>query len=262
MNSINAKGQRPPSWRDFLESGIERCQSNKSEMSKILRSGDYLTCCQIIKYKLAHDWVPFVEEKFLQPMFKHNKTHELIFKLDSPIVLTPNFDKIYDNYAVSQTSNLIKIKKYHDDDLARSLRGGEKQRLILKIHGCIDTPDRLVFTREDYADIRNKFANFYRAMDALVLTHTFLFIGCGMNDPDLSLILEQYARSFGSAPPHYITFSGKVTEEYKNMIEKNYNLRLLKYSSNDDHKELQDSLESLVKAVNSKRDDLSTSQLW
>lgn len=262
MNSENAAGHRPPSWAEFLRRGIEKCNGSHSEMNRLMKAGDYLSCCQIIKYKLGHDWVPFIEECFLTPKFKHSSLHELILSLDSAIVATPNFDKIFDNYAASQTQNLLKIKKFYDDDIPRVLRGGKEQRLILKIHGCIDTPDKLVFTREEYADIRNKYANFYRAMDALVLTHTFLFVGCSMNDPDLALLLEQYARSFGSAPPHYVTLSGKKSNEYVRMIESNFNLRLLPYSAADGHKELLDSMENLRDQVEEERTKLATSTLW
>ncbi len=262
MTSVNAAGQRPPSWKGFLEEGIARCTGSKTEMKRLLKNGDYLGCCQLIKYKLDHDWVPLVEQQFLNPQFLPNKLHEAVFSLDSSIVLTPNFDKIFDNYAAAQSQNLLKIKKYYDDDIPRVLRGGGNQRLILKIHGCIDTPDKLIFTREDYADIRNKNANFYKAIDALVLTHTFLFIGCGMNDPDLALVLEQYARSFGAAPPQYAALSGKISSEYKRMLSSNYNLKVLEYSPAHDHRELLDSVLALVDLVDAERAKLADSTLW
>lgn len=262
MNSVNAAGVSPPSWTNFLTKGIARCTGSKAELNKLLKNGDYLSCCQIIKYKLDHDWIPFVESSFLTPQFKHNNLHSAIFSLDSSIVLTPNFDKIFDNYAATQNQNLLKIKKYYDEDIPRVLRGTGQQRLILKIHGCIDTPDKLIFTREDYADIRNEHANFYRAIDSLIFTHTFIFIGCGMNDPDLSLILEQYARSFGAAPPHYVTLGGKITPEYQKILSSNYNLKVLKYNTSNNHQELLESVQHLASLVEAERSKLSSSTLW
>ncbi|MBB3567202.1 SIR2 family protein [Rhizobium sp. BK491] len=262
MNSKDQHGNSPPNWSRFLEDGIAKCAGSQTEMKRLLRSGDLLTCCQIIKHKMGHDWVPYLEECFLAPQFSHAPMHEEILRLDASIVATPNFDKIFDNYATATTGNLLKIKKYFDDDLPRVLRGGERNRLILKIHGCIDTPDKLVFTREDYADIRNRHANFYRAMDALILTHTFLFIGCGMNDPDLSLVLEQYARSFGAAPPHYFAVSGKRTPEFASLLERNFNLRLLPYSAADGHEELLESMRDLNNRVEQRREKLAESNLW
>ncbi|MHA6160283.1 SIR2 family NAD-dependent protein deacylase [Pseudomonas sichuanensis] len=264
MGSTNVDGERPPSWKSFLEEGINLCPAPLKEMRDLLKNGDYLSCCQIIKYKLDHEWIPFVEKKFLTPAYQHNPLHEAIFSLDSAIVLTPNFDKIYDNFATRQSNNNqnLKIKKYYDEDIPRALRGNGKQRLILKIHGCIDTPDKLVFTREDYADIRNANANFYKAVDSLIFTHTFIFIGCGMNDPDLALILEQYARSFGAAPPHYVALSGKATPEYKRMLSNNYNLKILNYSASNNHGELLESILKLSELVEQERVKLAQSTLW
>ena len=262
MNSVNAAGLKPPSWKAFLINGIARCTGSHTEMNRLLKNGDYLSCCQILKYKLALDWVPFVEEQFLNPRFQANDLHRAIFALDSSIVLTPNFDKLFDSYASAQGQNLLKIKVYYDEDIPRVLRGGGNQRLILKIHGCIDTPDKLIFTREDYANIRNRNANFYRAIDALIFTHTFLFIGCGMNDPDLALVLEQYARSFSAAPPHYVLLGGKITAEYERMMANNSNLKILKYSVANEHRELLDSVNDLGALVEAERAKLVASALW
>lgn len=262
MTSVNAAGLSPPSWKDFLIAGIAICTGSKTELNRLLKNGDYLSCCQIIKYRLDHDWVPFVERSFLTPQFRPNELHSAIFSLDSSVVLTPNFDKIFDGYASTQNQNLLKIKKYYDEDIPRALRGTGHQRLILKIHGCIDTPDKLIFTREDYADIRNEHANFYRAIDSLIFTHTFIFIGCGMNDPDLSLILEQYARSFGAAPPHFVTLGGVITPEYKRLLSSNYNLKALQYNSANSHQELLESVKQLAILVDAERSNLSTSTLW
>jgi len=262
MTSVSATGEKPPSWKAFLEDGINRCTGNRSEMKRLLKNGDYLSCCQIIKYKLGPDWVSYVEKRFLNPQFQPNDLHRAVFSLDSSIVLTPNFDKIFDTFASTQSQNLLKVKKFYEDDIPRVLRGGGNQRLILKIHGCIDTPDKLVFTREDYANVRNLNANFYRAMDALIFTHTFLFLGCSLRDPDLSLVLEQYARAFAATPPHYVALGEKVSQEYNMMLGKNYNLRILPYSTANDHKELLDSVKDLATLVELERERLAASTLW
>lgn len=262
MNSKNDKGKSPPSWKYFLEQAIIKCGGPQRELKKLLSAGDYLSCCQIIKYKLGHDWVPLLEDTFLHPKFQPASIHEEILKLDSSIVITPNYDKIFDNYAQKATGNLLKIKKFYDGDIPRVLRAGPDQRLILKMHGCIDTPDKLIFTRQEYADARAEFSNFYRAIDALILTNTFLFVGCGLSDPDISLMLEQYTRAFGSAPPNYFTTSERRSSEYESMISDNYNLKIIRYSSNDGHAELLQSIKELNFFVEDKRRILAESNLW
>lgn len=262
MNSVDDLGNRPPSWHSFLKEAIARCDGSKKEMNAHLKRGDLLTCCQLIKYRMGnHDWINFLEEKFFNPDYKPAKIHELIFKLDSNIVITPNFDRIYDRYAHGKEQQL-KIKTQDADDIVRAMRGSEKQRLILKIHGSIETPDKVIFTREDYAAARHKYGGFYRALDALIITHTFVFIGCGMGDPDLNLLLEQYAYSFASAPPHYFVTASPGSIDYGQMLTKNFNLHPVKYSAKGDHVELTESLERLIDLVVERRAELGTALLW
>ncbi len=261
-NAVSASGERPPMWHDFLHAGIKRCAGSKVEIKRLLENGDLFTCCQLIKQRLDHAWIPFLEEKFFFPGFEVRSIHKHIFELDAHIVLTPNFDKIYDNYATAATGSKVRIKKYHDPDLARFLRGSEKQRLVLKVHGCIDTPGSLVFTRADYVDLRSKYDNFYRAIEALILANTFIFIGCGGAGPDISLLLEQYARSFRDSPPNYFITSSKWSKDYALMMNKNYNLVPVCYSEKNEHAELTDSLAVLVQKVDERRSQLAASALW
>lgn len=262
MNSTNVHGLRPPSWEQVLQDGINRCGSRLTDMKRMFREKDFLGCCQLIKRRLSSQWVPFIEEKFLRPRFTSSDIHKAILELDSSIVMTPNFDKIYDDFAIHQTDGLLKIKKFYDDDIPRVLRGGPDQRLILKVHGCIDTPDKLIFTREDYANARYENANFYKAIDALFLTHTFVFLGCGMNDPDLNLVLEQYARSFSAAPPHYALLSGRFSDDLRAIFQSNYNIEVISYSGSNNHLELLESIKALKILVVDKRDQMGERRAW
>jgi len=261
-NSVNAQNRRPPLWSDVLARGIEKCAGSHREMNRLLKSGDLLSCCQLVKYKLGHEWVPFLEAEFLTPDFQPHEIHKHIFNLDASITLTPNFDRIYDNYAIATGGNKVKIKKYYENDIGRYLRGSLTSRLIIKIHGCIDTPNDLVFTREDYANARVKHEGFYRAIDALIMTNTFVFIGCGIGDPDISLLLEQYSRTFVNSPPHYFITASAVSVDYARMLKDNYNLICVNYSSRNEHEELGHSLAALADAVDEMRADLAEKAIW
>jgi SIR2-like domain len=261
-NSRNAAGNRPPLWKAVLEEGIAQCPAPQRELRRLLKSGDYLSCCQLIKYKMGHRWIPFLERTFSTPNFLHHEIHEHIFNLDAPVTLTPNFDRIYDNYAISAGGNKVKIKKYYDGDIGRALRGNADLRLVLKVHGCIDTPDKLIFTREDYADIRASHESFYRAIEALIMTNTLIFIGCGIGDPDISLLLEQYARSFANSPPHYFITPSKPSQDYAKLLKDNYNLVCVDYSNRNEHEELVESIAALVDLVDDSRSELAKTLLW
>jgi len=176
---------RPPSWMEFLNDGISKCTGNTKHIRKLINDGDLLTACEIIKDKLDEEWFNLLREKFITPQYKPSRLHESLFKLDLRLVFTYNFDKIYDTYAQSASNNTIQSKNYYDIDLSRVLRGDN--RAIVKVHGTIDEPSQMIFTRKEYIQARHKNHTFYTILDALTITHTFIFVGCGLSDPDVQL---------------------------------------------------------------------------
>jgi len=188
MNSANADGRRPKSWLEFLSDLLGHVQPNK-HIRTLLKEKDFLTACEVIKRHLGRDdFIKEVRDEFLTPQYEHAEIHENIFALDSRIVATPNFDKIYETFANAKAKGSIVIKHHYENDVNLAIRGSH--RLILKIHGTIDSPDKLIFTRAEYAEARTRYAAFYENLQALALTHTFVFLGCGVNDPDIKLLLE------------------------------------------------------------------------
>lgn len=262
-NSQTDAGERPPLWNEFLELALGRCDGKTTEIKKTLNAGDLLTACQLIKTRIgSHEWHDLLEKHFQTPIYKSASIHDYILKLDSLIVATSNVDKIYDRHVQTKYQGSVIVKRYTDEDIGRHIRSSPDKRLILKIHGCIDTPDKAIFTREDYANARARAASFYSLLDGLIFTNTFIFIGCGLSDPDMLLLLENSARAFRSTQPHYFVSSQKFSADYDTMLINNYNLKGIYYSSKDDHVELSQSLENLTELVDNRRSSIASTQLW
>ena len=113
--------------------------------------------------------------------------------------MTTNFDRVYQNAAMKLSSATVKVKTYRDTDLALLAKGDDKSRVILKVHGSIDDIGSMIFTRSDYIRLRNDYSLFQRVVSSLAITNVLLFVGCGLKDPDLILMLEDLASfSLGS----------------------------------------------------------------
>ncbi|ASS62718.1 MULTISPECIES: SIR2 family protein [Bacillus] len=261
-NSINAQGKRPPTWEEFLRIASDNISENTEHINTFIAEKDYLTACEIIYYKLSsHGFNEIAKDSFMRPGFEKHRIHEAIFKLDSRIVATPNVDKIYDTFANQESNGTISVKNYYDDDLADKLRS--EDRIIIKIHGTIDFPNQMIFTRKQYTEARYNNSTFYKLLDALALTHTFIFLGCGLNDPDIRLILENYAHVYPNSRPHYmVTASDNVTEDLVRSTRENANLEIISYDSTNNHIELCRSLESLVVLVEEERDKVASARIW
>lgn len=261
--SVAPDGTRPPLWREFLESALDRCGGTKAEIKRLLKGGDYLGACQLIKSRMGdHDWHDLLEEKFHNPAFAPDAIHQAVFDLDLPIVATTNIDIIYDRFLIANYDGATTIKPYHDDSIGRYVKGDASTRLVIKVHGSVDNLEKTVFTREEYASARDKHSKFYELLAALISTQTFLFMGYSLADPDVNLLLEDNARRFRSPRPHYLLTSDRASNDMIRLFEKNYSIKVLRYNPSDHHKALVDSVADLATRANSIRSDMAAKLVW
>lgn len=261
-NSTNAAGKRPDTWVDFLNKASERA-GNPRVVLELIQQRDYLTACEIIKNRLGVDvFIGLVQSEYQRPGYISADIHKHIYELDSSIVASPNFDLIYDTYATNASRGTLIKKDHTSDDLLSFVSGGET-RLLLKTHGTADAAHNVIFTRRDYAEARTKYRLFYDLLKSLVLTHTFVFLGCGVDDPDIRLLFEDVQYAYGRMPLHYMTLpEGEVDEDILSVASLAMKVKFLKYSPDNGHEELTSSLSELVALVESKRAQLAAEQKW
>lgn len=94
------------------------------------------------------------------------------------------------------------------------------------------------------------------------MTHTFIFIGAGINDPDVRLLLENYSTMFHTAMPHYFITTKDNIKNKEEIYSEIFNLKFLTYDSKDYHKELSDSIHELVNLVEVEKAKIAASQNW
>jgi len=264
MNSFASDGiTKPKSWIGFLKEASKTIDPKiQKNINKLIKENDLLTACDVIRRKVGHtQFVELVKNEFQNPGFTPAKIHELIWKLDVRITITPNFDNIYDILVSSRGNGTVSIKNYMDDDIADALRRHE--RVLIKSHGTVTSPNKLIFTRTDYAKARNQHRDFYELLDSLLRTHTFLFIGCGLNDPDIRILLEDYCFRHQYAQDHYFVMASKqYSNEILEIFQESLKIKILKYDYTPDHSNLGSCLEDLVNAVEQKRDEIGKNQTW
>lgn len=252
-NSIARDGtKRPPLWDELLKSALTRAGSRGTRhISQALKNNDYLHACEWLRKRLDDDWIEFLRSELVDPQYEPADIHETIFRLDQRIYLTPNFDNIFENHVQKQTNYQAIIKRFCDPDVVGFLRDDNLH--IIKIHGSMHYPNELIFSQKDYAEARVKYSAFYDVLDACLLSHTFLFIGCGLSDPDLTLILENQRFNFPLARPHYLVTSSKLSRDLGNSLRDNRNLKCITYNPRDYHKELLNCLRELQKEIDNMR---------
>lgn len=258
-NSSNIDGLRPPTWGSFLSEAYKNLGKRVPHISSALKRYAYLEACDYLKSETGAGWPALLRQKFSDPQYRPAKIHNHILNLDQRIVISLNFDRIYDNYAVATTEGTVSIKNYYDPDIREAVCG--QDRYILKPHGSIDAISKIIFTLNEYGEARVKYSRFYEIVSSLLHTHTFICIGCGLADPDMQILFEDYRYKF-SETPHFILMSSPVSTEQQALIGRTRGMNVLTYSPRDNHKELTESLSQLVDLVNEKRNELAGNQNW
>lgn len=262
-NSANDQGERPKDWAEYLRHAASqvRDEDEKRVIGECIAANDLLTACELAKKNLRAEFAKIFITEFVAKKFGPAPIHDDICALDSRLVLTTNFDKIYENRANHLQSNTVLVKSYCDDDVADVLRRNE--RVVLKVHGSVDSVQKAIFTRSDYARARTQYSQFYRLLEALFLTHTFIFMGASMRDPDIQLLLEDYAYRFGGARPHYMVMpKGGVSDGVLAIMEESMNLQAVLYDSANHHQELADSIKELRGLVDASRQSIALGVDW
>lgn len=234
------QGNRIRDWATFLMHATMKIadENDKAVVKKAIADKDYTLACELVKASIeTQEWTNLVHDEFSHVGIP-SELHKALISLNQRIIITTNFDKLIEN----TWSDLSGGSRYPDlltdinDNAWEALKNDRDY--IIKIHGTVDLPETMIFDRTDYA--KKAFFNWYynEFIEALLLSHTFLFIGFSMADPAITLIIERYAQKFPRARPHYAFLAGPVHEKFVQVAKRLRKLYILQYNPVDNHAEL------------------------
>ena len=258
------EGERPKSWTEFLEAGADELQEGdiKRRVGRLIKRRDFLTACQVLKDEIGRQrFNSLLREEFWSRRFNPAPIHDSIIRLDARVFATPNFDGIFEARWNTLGQHALVTKKFDARDIAEVLRGDVT--VLIKMHGGADAPGGVIFTRQDYAQARQEHRGFYAMLEALVITHTFLFLGCGLDDPDIRLVLEDYAFTYEFTAPHYFVLPrNHAYQRLERAVSNSLNIEILTYDQRREHAQLKTSLDELGQAVEERRLELRKLGAW
>lgn len=223
----------PPNWNGFLEELKSKIpeSSQTGTIDDLIAKEKYLDAAEVILNKLPPaDFTHIIRTLFVQPRFSKSSIHESVLKIDPKVVVTTNYDDVYDSYCrTGMARDGYNVCKYYEDHLVTDLRS--PVRLVVKAHGCVSDSSQIVLSRSQYFRARQNHGEFYRILDALFLTNTILFVGYSMSDPDIQLTLENVNISSHSSHPHYALIGDDIIPDVEDAMSKAYNLHFLKYNA-------------------------------
>jgi len=254
-SSVNVDGVRPPGWVDFLHRGFRRIanDADRAAAEEQLEKGAALDAAQILADSLGSpDFGLFIRHELEDPGFPPSRLHELLLQIDPKVVITTNYDRIYESLALQGNAVAgYNVCKYYDGHFVNDLRSD--RRLIVKAHGCVSDPQKIVFTRKQYFAARRDYPQFFETLDAIFLTSTLVFIGSGFNgDPDIELLLQNANISAPSQHTHYAVVEAGRHASVLRAMEETYNIKFLQYDLGQ-HQQVIEALEQLAVDVESYR---------
>ncbi|MBF0339138.1 MAG: SIR2 family protein, partial [Nitrospirae bacterium] len=204
-----------PSWAGLIARILDEIGRTKPSMATKVdmlreKNDDLLYVAGECKSLMGEkDFRAFIGREF-QPKENDNHTeeHKLIIKLPFYNYMTSNYDSCLDSAYWSVENKAPSSFTYNNkQQLADYCTSTvEPQRKIFHIHGRYDNPQDIVLTEEDYKGAYQE--GFISSLRSIIMTHTVVFIGSGVNDPDFLNIMRFIDHVFmGCQGKHYAIIS-------------------------------------------------------
>lgn len=253
--SKNISGNKPPTWGTFIEEIKKLIKLPKEDDEKfidsMLKQENFLMALQAI-YDLSDPgaYSKYLRDTYARGGYLPSKIHKDIKALDSKIVITTNFDKIYEN--LCKEDGYIVQDYRNSKSIISNIKSPES--IIVKAHGSIDDTDSIIFTGKQYYEAQAKYPEFYSLLHSLFLTNTVIFLGYSLSDPDINLVLQNIKNTSNSTCPHYIVLKEGTSKHVIKHWRDTYNIATLEYGpSYDDLEENITELKEYVEELRNER---------
>jgi hypothetical protein len=110
--------------------------------------------------------------------------HGILASLPCSEYITTNVDSLFELAAEQPESPRLKLMPSEE-----GIRSGD--RWLLKLHGSVDRPGTLVFTREHYIDSFKSNRALVGLVQSMLLTRHMLFVGYGLRDEDFHELVHE-----------------------------------------------------------------------
>lgn len=178
-----SKLSNAPKWSELIDAfcakiGIDKKESYSNE--------EFLSIPQMYYYSIGQndaEYYSFIDSCFGKTELLPNAIHKLLFSFNPHAFVTTNFDDLLEKAAV-ECCQAFKVAAC-DEEISQ-ING---DRFILKLHGDLKHKN-LVLKEEDYLNYSEDFKLTETLLKSIFATNTVVFIGYGLNDYNIKLILN------------------------------------------------------------------------
>jgi hypothetical protein len=195
-----------------------------------LNEDEYQVAIDTIKRygkKTEQDIQEYIAEKYsLRNINDEKIEHNFldITKLDAPVLLTTNYDRLIEKYCIgikpfnSLTEYTSNVPMLFRDNTEKS---------VFHIHGCIANPSSIVISSQAYENLY-KDEHYDNKMKAFTSNHSFLFLGFSLKDVFTRNLLKQHKEYFKGN--HYMLVpSGDVSTKTEKELREEFGVKIITY---------------------------------
>jgi hypothetical protein len=231
--SVDDGGNRPPSWEVLLNDLADSVLGDANNVAlakEFINERRYLDAAEVIRTKgRSADFNAKIRSAFIEPDYNTSESHRSLVGIAPKIIVTTNYDTLIEAALIDAAGNNSFIQYEHTrEGILDGLRS--PTQILVKMHGCAKYPAEIILSRSDYFRLRKLRAGFFDTVSALYKLNTILFLGCGIEDPDINLILENLSIQSDTSHPNYaLVGSASYAVKVRETIKSQYNIDLIIY---------------------------------
>lgn len=197
-----------PSWKKLIQ---QICEQINQPVKESYSSDENLRIPQIFYHSINKDdeqYYRFIEQNLIQEELSPNTVHKALLRLNPVSFITTNFDDLLETAAIQYCQSYISVAC--DNEVANI--NGDKY--ILKLHGDLKHRN-IVFKEEDYLNYSENFKLIETLLKSIFSTNTVVFIGYGLNDYNIKLVLnwaKSLLKDYFNKPIFIYTDSSPLTK--------------------------------------------------
>ena len=175
-----------PSWRDLIDAFCDEMGIPKKEKAEKYSSDELLKIPQVFYYSIHEDndrYFQLIQSTLMSGLSCPNEIHDMMMKLHPVSYVTTNYDNLISEAAIN---NYQSYKVVASDQEVSTIFG---DRFILKMHGDLQHRN-VVLKEEDYLNYSENYKLIETMVKSIFATNTVVFIGYGINDYNIKLILN------------------------------------------------------------------------
>ncbi|MDL2218236.1 SIR2 family protein [Christensenellaceae bacterium OttesenSCG-928-M15] len=181
-------------WNDLVrDMDIQLNYSGESNGRDSYTSDELLKIPQFLSTKNKAEYTQLLRKHFDWLPTTTNPIVDTVLQIRPHHIITTNFDKLIEFSLALKGKDIVEkysMKKYcpvyHDKDILNA----DGDNFLIKMHGDISQVEQMVLRERDYLDYSSEHPVLENFIKTLLIDHTFLFVGYGLGDYNLKLIMN------------------------------------------------------------------------